>query len=463
VKRIALAVGLFLALLAYVAMGLAGWPFAPSFTGAVTVLCAVWWMTEAIPIPVTAFIPLSVLPLSGILQVSDVAGAFGNPISFLLLGGFLLSMALSRSGAHLRLAVGIIRLIRPETDRQLVLAFMAASAVISMWISNAATVLMLMPIALAILDKREAGSGEAFPALAVPLLLGLCYAANIGGMGTPIGTPPNLIFIEMYKQATGEEVGFLRWMAWGVPAVFCLLPVATWVMMRDLDKGVAPRIEAGGAWRPAERRALMLFATVALLWITRKDPFGGWSAWLGLSNANDGYVALLGAVFAFIIPDEKGEPLLEWRAARDLPWGVIVLVAGGLALSTALTSTGLTNALAAALGGLSTLPIVFLVFAICLAVSFITELTSNSASTALLLPILAGASAAAKVDPVLMMLPAALSASCAFMMPMATAPNAIIFSSERVPIAAMIKRGVTLNILCAIVLTGLLWVFFEKI
>lgn len=458
-KIIGLFLGLLFAFAAFFVMKGFGQASAPSFTIAVAVLCAYWWVTETIPIAVTSLIPLSLFPMTGVLSKADVSGAFGNPINFLLLGGFILSLALSKNGAHLRLAAGVIGLIKPKTDRQLVLAIMAAAAALSMWISNAATVLMLLPVALAVLDARQKqGAGGA---LTVPLLLGLCYAASIGGMGTPIGTPPNLIFIGMYEQASGATVSFLQWMGWAIPAVLCLLPAAAWVLTRNVKGGDGYEMEDLGRWRPAEIRILAIFVVTAVLWMTRADPFGGWSVWLDLPNAHDGHVALLAAVLVFTLPGDKGEPLLHWSDAQKLPWGVILLIAGGLALSTALKNAGLTDALAAQLGALSMLPLLFVIFSICIAVTFVTEFTSNSASTALLLPVLAAAAVASGMDPINMMLPATLSASCAFMTPMATAPNAIVFGSERISIRSMVRHGIILNVLCALIITGLMAVFLN--
>ena len=429
-----------------------GWDFNPSFTAAITTLCAIWWITEAIPIPVTALIPLSLLPLVGVLSRKEVTSALGNPIHFLLLGGFILSIAMINSNAHLRIATGVMQLIKAKNNRHLVWGIMAASALLSMWISNAATTLMLLPVALAILD-----SAKDRRTLRTPLLLGICYAASIGGMGTPIGTPPNLIFMEIYGQTTGREIGFLDWMKWGVPVIFCLLPIVAWKLTRKLTTIETVKIENNGQWQPAETRVLLIFMVTVLLWITRKDPYGGWSEWLGLTGTHDGYVALMAVVLVFIIPDGKGKPLMTWELTAKVPWGIILLIAGGLALSTALKNTGLIGSLTGQLDFLSGAPQIVLILIVCLSVTFITELMSNSASVALLLPLLAAVAIAANLDPILLMLPAALSASCAFMMPMATAPNAIIFGSNRISIQEMIREGASLNLICAFTLALLVF------
>ncbi len=454
-RLIPLILGPALAGLVYFAMTGTGWAPAPAFTAGITVLCALWWMTEAIPIPATSLIPLALFPLVGILDRAQVASAFGNPINFLLLGGFILSLAMASSGAHTRIAMGVLGLIKTHNSRYVVYAFMASSAFLSLWISNAATTMMLLPVALAVLDRAKQKEH-----LTVPLLLGICYAASIGGMGTPIGTPPNLIFMEMYSQYTESEVTFLQWMKWALPVVIGLLPIVAWRITRKLKTTERIEVVTQGPWKPAERRVLIIFVVTALLWMTRKDPFGGWSILLDWPNAHDGYVALIAAVAVFIIPGGDGRPLLTWEATAKLPWGIVLLVAGGLTLSAALKQTGLTDDLAQHLGALSGMPPMLLVLSICIAVTFLTELTSNSASTALLMPILATAAIAAKIDPLLLMLPAALSASCAFMLPMATAPNAIIFGSNLVSIRDMMRHGIVLNVLCALALST---IFFTVI
>jgi len=434
-----------------------GWGFNPSFTAAITSLCAIWWITEAIPIPVTALIPLSLFPLVGVLSRKDVTAALGNPIHFLLLGGFILSIAMINSNAHLRIATGIMQLIKAKNGRHLVWGFMAASALLSMWVSNAATTLMLLPIALAILESTKDKQ-----TLRVPLLLGICYASSIGGMGTPIGTPPNLIFMEIYGQTTGREISFLDWMKWGVPVILCLLPIVAWKLTRKLTANEAIKIENRGKWQPAETRVLLIFMVTVLLWITRKDPYGGWSEWLGLTGTHDGYIALIAAILVFIIPDGKGKPLMNWELTAKVPWGIILLIAGGLALSTALKNTGLIGGLTGQLGFISGAPSIVLILIVCFSVTFITELMSNSASVALLLPLLAAVAIAANLDPILLMLPAALSASCAFMMPMATAPNAIIYGSNRVSIQDMMKQGFGLNLICALILALLVFIMMNS-
>ena len=411
---------------------------------AIAVLCVIWWIFEPVPIPVTSLLPLAVLPLTGVLTPAEVGQAYGSPLILLLLGGFLLSKAMESSGAHRRIALGMIHLFGAANPRRLVLGFMAAAALLSMWISNTATTLMLLPVALAVLDGAEARDK-----LAAPLLLGLAYGASVGGVGTPIGTPPNLIFMQVYRDYTGEVVSFTRWMSWGVPVVVLLVPAMAWSLTRGLGAVAPLSLPPVGAWRTEERRVLTVFALTALAWITRGEPFGGWSSWLGLPQANDASVALLAVVLMCLLPDGRGGRLLDWERASQIPWGVLLLFAGGICLARGFVASGLSEMLGNALAGATALPTLLLMLSVCLVVTFMTEATSNTASTTLLMPVLAAAALAAQIRPELIMVPAAISASCAFMLPVATAPNSVIYGSGMVTTARMAREGVLLNFLAA--------------
>ncbi len=425
------------------------WPPEASLTLAITALCALWWSTEALPIPVTSLLPLALFPLLGVLSAKEVAEAYGNHFILLLLGGFLLSTALSHSHAHRRIALVLLNVFGGSSYRRVVFGFMATSALLSMWISNTATTLMLLPIALAIVSACDNQK------LKIPLLLGICYAASIGGIGTPIGTPPNLLFINAYQQSTGKEFTFLSWMTWGIPLVIVFIPLVGLWLTRNLERGGSIELPETEAWSSAQIRILIIFAITALAWVTRREPFGGWSDWLGFEGANDASVVLLAVVALFLFRDKQGEPLLTWEAANRIPWGILLLFSSGLCIAEAFSSSGLAALFASALGGLDFLPLLLLIAMLCLGVTFLTELTSNTATTALLMPILATVGLTLGIDPYLLMIPAAMSASCAFMLPVATAPNAIIFGSEEVPIGRMIREGFALNFLGAALITGL--------
>jgi len=446
-SRRALVLGPVLAAAVGVAARLAGLPAPACWTAAVTALCAAWWVLEPIPIPATSIIPFAVFPLTGVLTHGDVATAYGHTLILLLLGGFMLSVGMEKSGAHRRIAFLMLRLTGSRGRRRIVLGFMLATAVCSMWISNTATTLMLLPVAAAVLEQDPEGKLE------VPLLLGIAYAASIGGMGTPVGTPPNVIFLGIYLEQTGVEVGFLRWMMIGIPAVLVLLPAAWFLLTRSLPRGRPFDLPQPGAWRSPERRILVLFAITALAWITRTAPFGGWSAWFSMPGAGDSTVALFMVVVLFLFPDGEGSRLLDWKTANRIPWGLLILFGGGIAIARGFQESGLSAALGEALSGLSGWAPVLLTFTVCLSVTFLTEVTSNTATTTLLMPILAAAGLAAGIDPAFLMIPAALSASCAFMLPVATAPNAIVFGTGRVAVHRMAREGLALNLAGAVLLT----------
>ncbi len=434
---------------------------------AVTSLCALWWIFEPIPIPITSLLPLALFSLTGVLTSSQVAEAYGHPLILLLLGGFILSQSMAYSGAHRRIALLMVNLFGANSGRSLVLGFMVAAALLSMWVSNTATTLMLLPVALATLEDNKD------PKLTIALLLGIAYAANIGGIGTPIGTPPNALFMSGYSEATGISLGFLDWMKWGVPVVILFIPCAMLWITKDLKQQISIKLPSVGQWTTPEVRVLLVFAVTAVLWITRKQPYGGWSELTGLTNANDASVALLACIALFIIPsgasenneiksfDDAKQPssdntsgrLLNWHTAKQIPWGVLLLFAGGICIAKAFGASGLSKIIGDYLSELALLTPILLIALIALAVTFLTEMTSNTATTALLMPILAAAALSAKIDPALLMIPAAMSASCAFMLPVATAPNAIVYGTDKIAIQTMVKTGFALNLIGVAIVT----------
>jgi sodium-dependent dicarboxylate transporter 2/3/5 len=417
-------------------------------TAAITLLCLLWWVLEPIPIPVTSLIPLACFPLLGVLDRHQVAAAYGSQLILLLLGGFLLSKAMEHTGTHRRIALLMVTLIGGTSPRRLVFGFMLTSAVLSMWISNTATTLMLLPVALAVIERSEQRQ------LAVPLLLGIAYAASIGGIGTPIGTPPNLVFMEVYEAETGGAVSFTRWMSWALPVVVLLVPLAGLWLTRSLPRSGSISLPPMGTWLPAQKRVLTVFAFTALAWMTRQEPFGGWSSWFDMTSANDASVAFVAVILLFLMPDGNQRRLLNWETAVTIPWGVLLLFAGGITIAKAFTVSGLSALLAEGISGLSVLPVVAIVGLITLAVTFLTETTSNTASTTLLMPVLAATAAGAGLEPTLLMVPAAMSASCAFMLPVATAPNSIVYGSGYVSTGVMAREGFVLNLLGAGIITA---------
>jgi sodium-dependent dicarboxylate transporter 2/3/5 len=452
-----IAVGLFAALTTGLGLALSGYGSDIAWTAGVVVLCAVWWIFEPIPIPVTSLIPLAIFPLVGVLDVDQVGAAYGDPLVLLMMGGFMLSMAMERSGAHRRIALNMVHAFGGDSGgRRLVFGFMAASAFLSMWISNAATTLMLLPIISAVMEKSNSKH------LQTCLLLGVAYAASVGGIGTPIGTPPNLVFMKFYvENAGGVEPSFTTWMMWALPIMLVMLPVVGLWLTRGLKPERGLKLPKVGAWRYEEVATLAVFVVTAALWITRKEPYGGWSQWLGLEGAKDASVALLAVVAMHLLPNGKGERLLTWEAASKIPWGVLILYGGGIAIAKAFKESGLSDTIGSSLAGLSNVPMLVMIGVVCLAVTFLTEVTSNTATANLILPILAATALAAMIDPRLIMVPATISASFAFMLPVATPPNAIVFGSGKLTIRQMAREGFVLNLVGAVVVTIVCWWTFS--
>lgn len=416
-------------------------------TIAITALTAAFWMTEAIPIPASSLIPFVAFPLAGVLDEKAAAQALGSYVIVLLMASFMLSKSLERSGAHQRLAIYMVRLVG-NSGCSLILGFMFAAAILSMWISNSATTLMLSTMALAILSRRPDIR------LAAPLLLGIAYASSLGGTGTLIGTPPNLIFADAYAKATGEEYSFARWLKIGLPIVAVGVPLMGLWLTRNLSDVKAPDLPDAGPWRVDEARVMMVFAAAMALWITRTEPFGGWNQWFDVKGAGDATVAVGAVVAMFLIPNGKGGALLDWKSAGDIPWGMLLLFAGGICIASAFRASGLDNLIGEGLSGVANLPVFWMMLGICLAVTFLTEITSNTATANLLMPVLAAVATGADIAPELLMIPAVVSCSCAFMLPVATAPNAIIYATERVTIRQMAREGFALNFIVAVVVAG---------
>ena len=456
VKTLALLLGPAAAIAACVAMLAGGAAPVAAVTLGVAVLCVIWWVLEPIPIPVTSLVPLALLPMFGVLTGAEVGQAYGHNVVLLLLGGFILSTAMERSGAHRRIALAMLHAVGGGSSRRVVFGFMIAAAALSMWISNTATTLMLLPVALAILERSRD------PKLAPALLLGIAYAANIGGVGTPIGTPPNMIFRGIYEESFGVPIGFAEWMTLGVPVVLVFLPLMGLWLTRSVTYRGTLELPAIGPWRPEEKRVLAVFGLTALAWITRQEPMGGWTALFDLPYTNDAMVAFLAVVTLFIVPNGKGGRLLDWETAAKIPWGMLILFGAGLAIAAAFKTSGLSESIGNAVSMISAWPIFAVILGICLAVTFLTETTSNTATTSLLMPILAAAAVAAAIDPRLLMIPAAMSASCAFMLPVATAPNVIMFSTGRFTVKHMIREGLALNFIGALVIASLCYFFLRS-
>lgn len=426
-----------------------------ALTAGVTAWVVIWWILEPIPIPVTSLLPLMLLPMFGALPMTKVSTAYGHPLVLLLLGGFVLSTAMERSGAHRRIALNIVRIVGGGNSRRVVFGFMLASAFLSMWISNTATTLMLLPVALAVLEKATDEK------LRIPLLLGIAHAASVGGIGTPIGTPPNIVLMGAYQEFTGHEIAFAQWMLWGVPVVILLVPLIGIWLTRKLSYTGPIHLPELGTWTKAEKRVLTVFTLTALAWIFRSAPFGGWTALLDLPYTNDAMVAFAAVILLFSIPDGNRGRLLDWETANKIPWGMLLLFGAGITIASAFQETGLSEALAESLSALSMLPVLFIIVTICMMVTFLTEATSNTATTTLLMPILAATAVAMTVDHKLLMVPAAMSASCAFMLPVATPPNLVVYSTGQFKIITMVREGFILNLIGVVVISLLCYLYFH--
>ena len=439
-------------------------------------MMACWWATEALPIAATALVPMALFPLFGITSAGAAAAPYASTTVMLLLGGFIVAMAIERWNLHARIALNVVSLFggRPA---MLVAGFMAAAALLSMWISNTATTLMMIPIAAKVADEviREKAASRAFiPALA----LGVAYAASIGGMATPVGTPTNLIAIEfLASEFNAPRLSFPQWMTLGVPAMLLVIPAGWFVLTRLAFKvraegegqagkaAVQEELRALGGITAPELRVALLFGGVATLWMFRPviNPFlagftdaMGWDVTIAF---NDMQVAVLGALLSFLIPaggkKGQGKRLMDWENAARLPWNVVILFGGGISLARALSSTGLADWLGATMSFAEAWPTALLILGLVLVVVFLTELTSNVATISAFLPVMAALAAGAGVAPELLIVPVAMAASCAFMLPVATAPNAIVYGAGAVTQGQMIKAGFRLN-LAAIALISVL-------
>lgn len=460
-------IGIFLGPIVFLAMLLLPAPsdLSPEAWRAAAVgsLMAIWWVTEGVPIPATALLPLVLFPPLGIMSIGDTAAPYGNPVIYLFMGGFMIALAFEKCGLHRRIALSVIGVVgsRPAN---LVGGFMLATALLSMWVSNTATTVMMLPVAMSLvhLVQREAGeSGARDPNLPVALLLGVAYAASIGGVATLIGTPPNALLAGFMLEVYDIRIGFAEWMIFGVPIVVVSLPTA-WIVLtrfvypvqRDEIAGGAAMIQREkaslGPMSVAERRVAVITAVVALSWVFQ--PLLG-RVVPGLSDTG---IAIAGALALFLTPQNwrRGEFLLDWKQAERLPWAVLILYGGGLALAAAIQGTGLAEWIGGRMTALDALPVIVVAALIVTVIIFLTELTSNTATAATFLPVVASTAAALGADPALFAVPAAIAASCAFMLPVATPPNALVYASGEVSIPQMVRAGLWLNIVMIVLLTG---------
>ncbi|WP_339862980.1 DASS family sodium-coupled anion symporter [Paremcibacter congregatus] len=465
-RRIGLLIGLFLFALTFVLPPPAEMSVVAWRTAGVALLLAAFWATEVLPIPITSLLPLLLFPALGVMPMAEAATPYARPTIFLLLGGFIIATALARWNLHRRLALNILVRVG-NNPAALIGGFMAATALISMWISNTASSIMMIPIALSLASEIVRDQDKRHQGFVLCLILGIAYSASIGGLGTPIGTPPNLFVVSFMKATYGIEISFLTWMMFGIPTVLVMVPVAWFVLTKwaypfNLDDApvaehmLRDELAAMGPMSRPERRVAWVFVFIAAAWILRVPMQQNLEIlpWL-----NDAMIAVGGATVLFIIPSgcqtEKGTALLDWDTANQIPWGVLLLFGGGLSLAAAVAASGLAAWLGAALAAIGTLPLILIVLCLVAMVIFLTELTSNTATTATLLPVLGALAVSTGIDPMMLFAPVALSASCAFMLPVATAPNAVIYATGKVTIPQMAAAGFRLNLVGIVVITAL--------
>ena len=435
---------------------------AAQYLAAVTLLMAAWWISEALPIAATALLPIVLFPLLGITSLAQATAPYANPMVYLFLGGFLIAMAMQRWALHRRIALHTIQLVG-SSPRRIILGFMLATAFLSMWISNTATAMMMLPIALAVIAQRQdTGEGAGF---ATALMLGIAYAASIGGVATLIGTPPNAILAGILQEQYGITLGFAQWLAFALPLSLTMLLLAWLYLTRvicgatdDEGEGANTLIEEQlhhlGPIGREEQRVLAVFVLVAGAWVGRGLLDIGW-----LNQLGDAGIALGGALLLFLIPAAGGGRLLDWASAVKLPWEILLLFGGGFSLAAGFVESGLTAWLVAQLGGLQGMPIWLLLCSVVLLVIFLTEVTSNTATATIVLPLLGALAGAMGQQPTLLMVPAAIAASYAFMLPVATPPNAIVFGGGHVTIPQMARAGIWMNLLATVLICGLILLF----
>lgn len=433
-------------------LGPTGWHVA-----GIAALMATWWICEPIPIPATSLLPLVLFPLLGVLPIKEAASPYAHPIIYLFFGGFLIALAMEKWSLHRRIALSLIAAMGTKPTN-IVAGFMLSAALLSMWVSNTATALMMLPIALSIIalvekqaiDESKKAAAKTF---CMVLLLAIAYSATIGGLGTLIGTPPNALLAAFLNQTYGYQIGFAQWMLIGVPIVMVGLPMAYLLLTRVIFKvahldisGVAALIgsekESLGKMSLQEKQVAIVFVLTALAWVFR-PLLGEWLPFL-----NDTTIAIMGGLVLFLIPVNlrRGEFLMDWRAARELPWDVFLLFGGGLSLAAAIESHGVATWLGSLFQGADVLPLIILIALVSFCILMLTELTSNTATAATFLPVVAAVAISMGENPLLLAVPAALAANCSFMLPVGTPPNAIVFGSGKLTLPEMARAGWWLNL-----------------
>jgi len=460
-KRIGFIVGLAAFLITLALPAPAGMPREAWLVAGLVVWMAAWWMTEALPLTATALLPFVVLPLGGVIDANATASAYYSPTMFLILGGAFIALAIERTGLHRRLALGILNTLgKGGGSTQLMLAFMLATAVLSMVISNTSTALIMMPMALAVLAGGGIAAGDK-EGLSGALPLGIAFAASIGGLGTLIGSPTNPIAVGLLFETSGVRISFVQWMIFGIPIVLLGVPLAALIIAKvqrvashpfDIPAARAA-IATQREWTTPEKRLVPLVALAFVLWVTQTwtEPL------LPEGGLTDGTIAIAVGLLLFVVPDGTGRPLLTWPEADRAPWGVIMMFGGGLALAAGMTASGLAAWLGQSLLPLEALPLWVVALAVVALVVLITEFASNVATASGIMPVVASLTVALGADPLLLALPAAMAASWGFMLPSGTGPNAIAWATGRIALPRMLGAGLALDVAGIFLIVGAIW------
>ena len=448
----------------------------------VTINIAYWWITARIPMGVSSLLPMALFPLYGIMSGKQTAAFYMNNILMIFIGGFLVAAAMQKWDLHKRIALSILDKVG-GSPRRVLLAFIAISGFLSMWISNTATTIMMVSIAVALIINLEEkiSDKKQIDSFAMAVLLGICYAANVGGMATIVGTPTNLVFVKVYNDITGVDFAFLNWLILGFPVSLCLIiAISLWLdyvfirksKLQEIDTThIKEELKSLGIMSFEQKSVALVFTAMALMWMFRKTlvigdfTLYGWSELFSMPKyVDDGMVAVLCAVILFMVPTKKNDGMiLESSDLKGIPWETILLFGGGFAIAGAFRESGLTESIAKSLTGIIGLNEFVVVSILTATMSFVTELTSNMSSTELVLPILDPLAKSMGVKPIFLMMPVTIAASCAFMLPAATAPNSIIIATGRVRLKTMAKTGFVLNLISIVVISIFTYLFVPMI
>jgi len=430
-----------------------------------TLWISAWWISEAIPIPATSLLPIVLFPITGALSIADTTASYGHRMVFLYMGGFMIALAMEKWNLHKRIALTIIKMVGTNISN-IILGFMLSTALLSMWISNTATTLMMLPIALAVArqfgeffnrDLGPSGKKEERK-FGLSLMLGIAYAASIGGVATLIGTPTNAIFSAVAKDYYNADIAFSDWMVFGLPVSIVLL-LLCWIYLvkiayrpsrhkfEQVSETISQELNKLGQLKREEKYIMVVFGLTALSWITRSFLLVKL-----IPTIDDTIIAISGSLILFLIPAGKNDTILDWSTAKKLPWGILLLFGGGLAIATGFNSSGLAAWIGNEIQYLRGMNLIVILFIVTGIVNFLTEITSNVATASILLPILASIAASLGFHPYGLMIASCMAASCAFMLPVATPPNAIVFSSGYIKISDMVKTGFWMNIVSIIVI-----------